>query len=52
MTLDLTNLVDDNFYGEVTLTFQNGKIVLVKKVETFKFDLNKTIDLSAVVVLR
>lgn len=56
MIVDLGNMTDGNFFGEIVLSFQNGKIVLVRKTETFKLDENqerrKSIDFSAVVVLR
>ena len=49
--IDLGVLEDGKFYGEFTLKFEDGVLVQVKKVESFK-PVQKTIDLSVVIVLR
>jgi hypothetical protein len=32
----ITDLSSRNFYGKLTLNFENGKIVLIRKEETIK----------------
>jgi hypothetical protein len=32
----LTDLMDKKFYGKIVLTFQHGKIIIIKKEETIK----------------
>ena len=34
----LEALIDTKFYGSITIKFENGKIVIVKKEETIKFE--------------
>lgn len=34
----LKDLINNEFYGKITLTFRRGKIVHLEKNESFKFD--------------
>lgn len=33
----IKDLIDKNFWGEITLKFENGKIVLMKEIRTTKY---------------
>jgi hypothetical protein len=37
----ITDLVARKFYGKLTLSFEKGKITLIKKEETIKPELNR-----------
>jgi hypothetical protein len=34
----IEKLVADKFFGSLEITFQNGKIIMLKKVQTIKVD--------------
>jgi len=36
ITKIINDLISRNFYGKITISFENGKITMVKKEETMK----------------